>query len=528
MPPVTGTKSRPKSALWPWLKKRGDVNLAIALFSLALIAYIWVAAITEGRAERDEAIAAAVKQNSNLAVAYEEHMIRTLNGLDAVTRFVRHEYQRLGARMDLDKYISDGVIDRRIFSILSVVDARGDIVFSSNAVARVNYADRDHFQTHVGRNSDALYISKPVFGRVSGTWQIPMSRRIDKPDGTFGGIVVISVDPEYFTHFYQKADIGTEGLVALVGLDGIARARRVGRKLSFGDDLSTSGLLQEQATSPTGSFRNAGRLDGVTRYVSYRTLADYPLVVAVATAEDEVLSRYANNRLRAYRTALLVSAVIAIFAALLLWAVTRQKRATAALAEDIAERKRLEAELRELAATDMLTELPNRRHFLARLEEEHARLRRFDTLQDAVLMLDLDFFKRVNDTYGHATGDEVLRHCARLISNEIRQIDSASRLGGEEFAVILPGATPTAALEFAERLRRKVAESVTEHDGETIRVTVSIGVSSMSRDDHGGEDALARADLALYRAKAAGRNRVEVESARGAALSATAKRDEKE
>ena len=171
-----------------------------------------------------------------------------------------------------------------------------------------------------------------------------MSRRIDKPDGTFGGIVVISVDPAYFTHFYQKADIGAEGLVALVGLDGIARARRVGHKLSFGDDLSTSGLLQEQATRPTGSFRNAGRLDGVTRYVSYRTLADYPLVVAVATAEDEVLSRYTSNRLRAYRTALLVSIVIAIFAALLLWAVTRQKRAAAALAEDIAERKRLEAE----------------------------------------------------------------------------------------------------------------------------------------------------------------------------------------
>ena len=131
-------------------------------------------------------------------------------------------------------------------------------------------------------------------------------------------------------------------------------------------------------------------------------------------------------------------------------------------------------------------------------------------------MLDLDFFKRVNDTYGHATGDEVLRQFARLISNEIRLIDAAGRFGGEEFAVILPGATPPAAFEFAERLRRKVAESVTEHEGARIRVTVSIGVSSMRRDDHDAEEALARADLALYRAKAAGRNRVEVESARGA------------
>ena len=140
---MTGTTPKQKFALWPWLKDLGDVNLAIALFSLALIAYIWITAISEGRAERDEAIAAAVKQNSNLAVAYEEHMIRTVNGLDAVTRFVRHEYQRLGARMDLDKYISNGVIDRRIFSILSVVDARGDIVYSTTPLARINYADRD-------------------------------------------------------------------------------------------------------------------------------------------------------------------------------------------------------------------------------------------------------------------------------------------------------------------------------------------------------------------------------------------------
>jgi diguanylate cyclase (GGDEF)-like protein len=207
-----------------------------------------------------------------------------------------------------------------------------------------------------------------------------------------------------------------------------------------------------------------------------------------------------------------VSAVIAIFAALLMLAVTRQKDATAALAEDIVERKRLEAELRELAATDMLTGLPNRRHFLARLEEEHARLRRFDA-QAAVLMLDLDFFKRVNDSYGHASGDEVLRRFAQLIREEIRQIDTAGRFGGEEFAIILPGAAPAAALEFAERLRRKLAETVIEHDGEVIRVTVSIGVSPMSRDDDSTEAVLERADRALYRAKDAGRNRVEVEPA---------------
>jgi diguanylate cyclase (GGDEF)-like protein len=499
-----------KPAYWQWLKNRTDVNVAIVVFSVTLIGIIWTTAVAEGRAEREEAIASAIKQNSNLVVAYEEHVARTLQGLDAVTRFIRYEYSRVGTKMNLAQMIADGVIDPKLFSILSVIDENGDIVMSSSVAPSANYADRDHFKVHRLRKDDVLYISKPVFGRISNTWQIPMTRRISKPDGTFGGIVVISVDPGYFTHFYQKADIGVDGVVTLVGVDNIVRARRTGRIVSFGDDLSGSSLLREQAKNPAGNFLSAGRIDGAQRYVSYRTLADYPLVVAVGTAADEVLAAFEQSRDRDYRTALLVSVVIAVFSALLIVTVRRQKRAATALAEDISERKRLETELRELATTDMLTGLPNRRHFLARLEEQHARLRRFEFQHAAVLMLDLDFFKRVNDTHGHATGDAVLRHFAALIRAEIRQIDTPSRLGGEEFAILLPGATPVAAMEFAERVRKKVAESPLSHDGHDITVTVSIGIAAMNAADEDTDDALGRADAALYRAKQAGRNRVEV------------------
>ena len=177
---------------------------------------------------------------------------------------------------------------------------------------------------------------------------------------------------------------------------------------------------------------------------------------------------------------------------------------------DITERKCLEAELRELSITDTLTNLPNRRQFFSSLDDELARVKRLGTQRTSVLMLDLDLFKRVNDDYGHFTGDSVLRHFSRLMREELRKIDTGARVGGEEFAIILPGADKAAARAFADRLRQKVAATPLRQDGREIAVTVSIGISDLRAEDGNGDAVLARADEALYRAKRAGRNRVEM------------------
>jgi len=182
------------------------------------------------------------------------------------------------------------------------------------------------------------------------------------------------------------------------------------------------------------------------------------------------------------------------------------------VSRDITEQKQLEIELREMAATDMLTGLPNRRHFLAQLDQEMARVSRVTEHAASVLMMDVDNFKHVNDSYGHSTGDQALRHLAGLIKAELRKVDSLGRLGGEEFAIILPGAALAAAEIFAERLRNAVADSPVMHDHHPIRLTVSIGVTEIKPDDSCADDTLARADRALYRAKEGGRNRVIVEA----------------
>lgn len=183
------------------------------------------------------------------------------------------------------------------------------------------------------------------------------------------------------------------------------------------------------------------------------------------------------------------------------------------LAWDFAENKRMETELREMATTDFLTGLYNRRHFMLRMEDELARLARRDDQSASVLMLDLDHFKAVNDTQGHAAGDSVLKHFAEIIRGELRKIDAGGRVGGEEFAVLLPDTDVREAGIFAERLRKKLADNPFRQEAGAVPVTVSIGVASLRAEDVHPDAALMRADNALYCAKAGGRNRVETERA---------------
>ncbi len=228
-------------------------NVAVALFCLALIGIVWAVTAQRVRFERNETIAAVVKQNSNLAIAFEEHTVRTLKGVDQALKLIKHRYEQEGLKLNIRKLIKDGDIDDSIFIGIGVIDERGDLVLGSNAFKSVNAADREHFRVHLPRDSGELFISKPVVGRVSGKWSVQVTRRINKADGTFGGVAVISVNPTYFTNFYQQANLGAQGLVLLVGLDGIGRAKLAGEKGSFGDDWRGSSLLVEQAKGPVGN-----------------------------------------------------------------------------------------------------------------------------------------------------------------------------------------------------------------------------------------------------------------------------------
>jgi len=178
------------------------------------------------------------------------------------------------------------------------------------------------------------------------------------------------------------------------------------------------------------------------------------------------------------------------------------------LAAQAIENARLYARLEEEASTDTLTGLSNRRVFDRRMTQEHRRAKRYGKPY-AMLMLDIDHFKRVNDDYGHPAGDAVLSRLAQVINLQVRDVDTVARYGGEEFVVIFPEIDGAAAKEVAERMRRAVAETSFQlQDGQQIHITVSIGISSFPDCATDAETAVSNADQALYAAKQAGRNRV--------------------
>ena len=184
------------------------------------------------------------------------------------------------------------------------------------------------------------------------------------------------------------------------------------------------------------------------------------------------------------------------------------------------ENARLHAKAQLLAATDGLTELYNHRYFQERLAEEVERWRRYWVKGVALVMLDLDRFKRFNDTYGHRAGDAVLREAAARIKRQARKVDVCCRYGGEEFAVILPEIDKAGAVTFAERVRDSICRDLFNvREGVTTRITVSVGLAACPEDAMDPADLIEAADKALYHSKHTGRNRVTLAGEHAAAPS---------
>lgn len=188
---------------------------------------------------------------------------------------------------------------------------------------------------------------------------------------------------------------------------------------------------------------------------------------------------------------------------------TKTEKINQKLEIEIKRRKKLEIALKELAAIDPLTGLYNRREYEMLFQREMDRAKRINKPL-SVCLIDIDHFKRVNDTHGHTAGDEVLRKTADIFRKNLRLVDIIGRLGGEEFIVLLPEANIDKAVEVSNRLLEAIAFTPIETGTTTIRITATIGITALLPNDKGIDSIIQRADAALYRGKESGRNRLEI------------------
>lgn len=320
------------------IDERRRLFAPIVAIGVALILLVWAAVVYKAQVDEEMVIRSINTSNLNLARAFEEHTVRTIKSADQAVLFLKYQYEKLGPGMNITDYVREGTIINSFFNQIGVIDERGRYILSNLPGHTLqDLSDREHFRVHRAADSNALYISKPVLGRVSGKWSIQLTRRINKPDGSFGGVVVVSMDPHYFSEFYRGVDLGRSGVVSLVGRDGIVRARRAGENIEVGQDLSGTPLMSLGAKAASGHYNYASKADGVRRFYSFRAFQEYPLLVTVGVGEDEALEEFHQRRTGYMVYAGVMSLMIVVLGALAIRMLDRQYRVSAALRESQAK-----------------------------------------------------------------------------------------------------------------------------------------------------------------------------------------------
>jgi signal transduction histidine kinase/DNA-binding response OmpR family regulator len=291
---------------------------------LLLIAALWAAGLWQMSQRVDNAISEGRNNATNLARAFEQHTVTTLSALDQTLLLYIEDFVRNPDGFDLSASSRRSVLLRDLVVQMAVINPDGMLRMSTvGPISKpMNLGDREHFQVHKAADTGRVFISKPLVGRASGKASIQLSRRINNPDGSFGGVMVLSLDPQYLARFYEAIDLGPKGAVVLLGRDGVVRARAAGGVFGSGEDLNGSAIFDRVRKNRTGTAELTSRIDDVNRVWSYRTLSDYPMTVMIGLASDELLAKplQANELLMAalIGITLLILAKDALLAALTL------------------------------------------------------------------------------------------------------------------------------------------------------------------------------------------------------------------
>ncbi|HWJ25667.1 MAG TPA: hypothetical protein VNS32_03935 [Flavisolibacter sp.] len=299
----------------PWYKNtKGQIALVIASVVMLLL-LIWSQLFRELSQDREDTLQRALQRNANLAVSWEQYTIRTLQNADEVLRLASWEYTQQGKAINLRQLYQQGVINASCFSGLVILNEKGQVVTSDMAHipdSGMNLSDRPHFTFHK-THLDELYISEPFQSRTIHGTVIVLSRRINKPDGSFGGTVALQLLPSVFTRFYARADMRTNEILSLIAPDGITYARRTGNKESFGENICKSPLFHKIQHAPTGQYLAPDAIHGIPTYFSYRKLEHYPVIATVGSSQADIFSSYHVRARQKYVYGLGITILLVLF-----------------------------------------------------------------------------------------------------------------------------------------------------------------------------------------------------------------------
>lgn len=486
------------------LPKLVAARSATAVFGLAIIFLLWGGVFLKFYDDICANRLEAQRANSNFAVVFEENVLRSLGEIDKALLYLRRTIETRNADVDFHTIISTTDVLSEIIVQVAIIDANG-MMRASNAGPQpappIDLSDREHYRAHLYNNKDELFMSKPVVGRVSHQWSVQFTRRFLNPDGSLGGVVVASLNPDHFTNFYNRINFRARVSIALIGRDGIVRSSGGNDNvMTLGQDLNETEFLRAMQGGQEVDFETIAANGANARLVTARTVRGHPLWVVVSRDKADLLRNAWAN--------LGINSLLAVLATIIVLIAMERMLA----ADSIARQN--EAQIAKLASEDSLTGLPNRRAFRSKLESICERRCRVAFSSEeksfAVLFLDLDRFKIVNDTLGHCVGDRLLQEVATRLTQQLPATAMLARLGGDEFAIVVEAVESVAAVEaWAGKIVSAVSMPY-DFNGYHIRSGISIGIAFGPADGETVDSLLVAADLALYAVKEHGRGSYKV------------------
>ncbi|WP_337013657.1 sensor domain-containing diguanylate cyclase [Pantoea sp. AS142] len=402
-------------------------------------------------------------------------------------------------------------------------DARGKWIATSmsRTPPDINNSDREYFNYHRASPRNNLHVGPVLRSRTTHELVIPVTLRVNDAFNGFKGVLLATIKVDYFRRFYSYYELSDGDVLVLMLADSTVLYARPMPDSYIGKNLSVSPLfLKMLAHADRGSGQWTAALDGKKRIFGFVRSQRYPLVVAAGYDKRALFNHWVKSWVQDLILSLALLVVILLLGAFVL----RQARHTLRYQLELTRlRDELTAAnraLENLAQSDGLTGLANRRHFDQVLTEclQNVAL---SGLPMSLILLDIDYFKCYNDTYGHVAGDDCLQKVAITLKETARSKNElTARYGGEEFAIILPEQPLSVALTLAESIiaavnQLEIPHRTTELPQKHITLSAGCAVCFASDSQQGKQALIERADEALYRAKRAGRNQVMCEEHSG-------------